>query len=125
TRETSASASVRPRSPKLFSLVIRIKSMKLEREDRQIDALAWCQKEQGATAVDIVTRAKAVALEALALARREGLDGSVLAEPAGRPRDAADLVGAVSVALLAFCEARGLSADHCERNELARLASSR
>ena len=99
--------------------------MKLEREDRQIEALASCQREHGAAAGDVFTRAKAVALEAIALARGEGLDIAVLAEPAGHGRDAADLVGAVSVALLAFCEARGLSADHCERNELARLSSLR
>jgi len=96
--------------------------MKLEREDRQIEALACCQRTQGRGAADVVARARAVVFEAIALARAEGLaDLSALAAPARRPCDTADLVGALSVALLAFCEARGLSADHCERNELARL----
>ena len=98
--------------------------MKLEREDRQIEALAWCQRNHGRAAADVVPRVKAVALEALALARGEGLDPTALADPVCHAREVSDLVGALSVALLAFCEARGLSADHCERNELARLLSA-
>jgi hypothetical protein len=102
--------------------------MKLEREDRQIEALALCQRTRGSEGVRVIARAHAVAAEAIALAKAEGLGHSELhvliertcTDPVGK---ACDLVGSLSIALLAFCEARGLSADHCERNELARLLS--
>jgi hypothetical protein len=102
--------------------------MKLERQDRQIEALAWCQRMCGSDAARVIARAHAVAAEAIALAQAEGLGRSelhVLIERAGTDPigEACDLVGSLSIALLAFCEARGLSADHCERNELARLLS--
>ena len=102
--------------------------MKLEREDRQIDALAWCRRIRGSDAARVMSRAYALAAEAIALAQSEGLGDSelqVLIERTGADpvRKACDLVGSLSIALLAFCEARGLSADHCERNELARVLS--
>ena len=102
--------------------------MRLQRADRQIEALACCQRTFGRAAVEVIARVKAIAAEAITLARGEGLARSdilVLVEGVWQslPREAADAVGGLSIALLAFCEARGLSADHCERNELARRLS--
>jgi len=101
--------------------------MKLQREDRQIEALAWYQRVVGDSAGNILMRMKAIAAEAMTLAREEGMarsDLHMIVEHAcqGPPRGAADAVGALSLALLAYCEARGLSAERCERNELARVA---
>jgi len=99
--------------------------MKLQREDRQIEALAWYQRVFGEGAENIIARVKAIAAEAITLAREEGLaraDLHMMVEQAGQRR-AADAVGALSIALLAYCEARGFSAEHCERNELARVIS--
>ena len=103
-----------------------MRHMKLEREDRQIEALAWCRRMRGSEAARVMSRAYALAADAIALAQSEGLGHSelqVLIERTGADpvRKACDLVGSLSIALLAFCEARGLSADHCERNELARV----
>jgi hypothetical protein len=102
--------------------------MKLAREDRQIEALDWCRRVGGRDAAYITVRASAVAAQAIALAQAEGLacaDLHMLVECARRTpiREASDLIGGLSIALLAYCEARGLSADHCERNELARVLS--
>jgi lambda repressor-like predicted transcriptional regulator len=102
--------------------------MRLQREDRQIQALAWYQRVFGEGAGNIIARVKAIAAEAMSLAREEGVarsDLHMMVEQAchGPQRVAADAVGALSIVVLAYCEARGLSAEHCERNELARLMS--
>ena len=102
--------------------------MKLQREDRQIEALAWYQRVFGEAAGNIPTRVKAIAAEAMTLAHEEGVgraDLHMMVEHAcqGPPAGVADAVGALCLALLGYCEARGLSAERCERNELARVAS--
>jgi uncharacterized membrane protein len=102
--------------------------MRLEREDRQIESLACCRRVGDGDAANVVARVRAIAAEAVALAGSAGMacaDLHALVEQARQApvREPCDLVGGLSVALLAFCEARGLSADHCERNELARVLS--
>lgn len=96
------------------------------RDDRQHRVLSWAEGVFGkAVARDMHERALRVFEEAAELAQCEGIEADLLHDivahvfhkPKGIPPQEA---GGVAVTLLAYCEARGLSADRCERNEMAR-----
>ena len=96
------------------------------RQRRQRTVYAWAAATFGAATMSPVERALRLVEEVVELAQAEGLAPElvravldhVYAKP---PGDRAQEVGGVGVTLLAYCEARGLSADAEEARELARV----
>lgn len=100
------------------------------RDARQLDATAWCARTFGKENVDNkVERARRFIEEAVELVQAAGLDAAavtdivshVYSKPAGQPAQEA---GGVGITLLILCERFGLSADDCERRELARVVQT-
>lgn len=100
---------------------------KNSRNERQRLVTNWCETIFGAeSARDPGKRVLRFLEEALELFQAEGGDmekASALLErvysrPAGNPRQE---VGGVSVTLLSYCSAAGLSADQCELEEINRV----
>lgn len=97
------------------------------RDDRQRLVTDWCENTFGAeSAGDRRKRVLRFLEESLELFQAEGGDmeqASALLErvysrPPGNPRQE---VGGVSVTLLSYCSAAGLSADQCELEEINRV----
>lgn len=99
----------------------------LSRTERQEVVTDWCRRAFGPESQqDRGKRALRFLEEALELYQSEGgsralaeaLLDRVYARPAGEP---AQEVGGVSVTLLSYCSAAGLSADECEAAEIQRV----
>lgn len=99
----------------------------LTRAERQRDVFEWCGRTFGSESQrDRKKRALRFLEEAIELYQAEGcsleqgqaLMAHVLARPADQPQQE---VGGVSVTLLSYCEAAGLSAHECEAVEIARI----
>jgi hypothetical protein len=97
------------------------------RDVRQTDAHRWCARTFGVDcATDKGERIRRFIEEALELAQACDLPRSaiwnimehVYSRPVGEPFQEA---GGVGVTLLILCESIGISADHAERTELARV----
>lgn len=100
------------------------------RDERQRIVLGWVEATFGAgPAHDLHERAARIVEEAAELAQCEGVPADLLHEivdhvyrkPAGKPWQEA---GGVGVTLLAYCEARAVSAEQCEREEFARAVAA-
>ena len=100
--------------------------MNRERDDRQRATFQWVADTFGAPSTVSIERAFRVLEEAAELAQAEGMTVEraidivryVFGKPAGDP---AQEVGGLGVTLLAYCEARGLSADAEEQREFDRV----
>lgn len=98
----------------------------LHRDDRQEQMRDWVVRCWGEGAVSVVERVERFFEEAAELAQAEGIDpyrlqeiiGHVYQKDAGQP---AQEVGGIGTTLLAYCAAKGISADECERRELSRI----
>ncbi len=99
----------------------------LTRAERQREVFEWCGRTFGSESQrDRKKRVLRFLEEAIELYQAEGcsleqgqaLMAHVFARPAGEPQQE---VGGVSVTLLSYCEAAGLSADECEVVEIARI----
>ena len=98
----------------------------LHRDDRQEQVRDWVVRCWGEGAVSVVERVERFFEEAAELAQAEGIDpyrlqeiiGHVYQKDAGQP---AQEVGGIGTTLLAYCAAKGISADECERRELSRI----
>jgi hypothetical protein len=100
------------------------------RDNRQRVVLDWVERTFGSgPALDLHERAIRIIEEAVEIAQCEGVDADLLHEiidhvyrrPAGEPWQEA---GGVAVTLLAYCEARAISAERCEREEFARAVAA-
>jgi hypothetical protein len=101
----------------------------MSRARRQSQVYGWCASTFGeSVALDMVERVRRLLEEAAELAQVDGLSEDsavklirhVYSKPPGKR---AQEVGGVGVTLLAYCEAAGLSADYCERDEIDRILS--
>lgn len=96
------------------------------RDARQSDAFAWGGRTFGEINLSKRERARRFIEEALELAQACGLTKDdirglymhVYNKPPGQPSQEA---GGVGVTLLMLCQVLGISADHAERTELARV----
>lgn len=96
------------------------------RDERQSTVARWTRETLGDATMTSGERALRFFEEACELAQAEGLTteqcAALVAHVFGKPAgDPAQEVGGVSVTLLAYCEARGFSADAAEARELARV----
>lgn len=101
-------------------------SMLVDRDNRQKAVLQWVGDTFGKPSLSTRERALRVIEEAIELAQTEGLTvedvRSVAEHVFGKPPgDPAQEVGGLGVTLLAYCEARGISADMEERREFNRV----
>jgi len=98
------------------------------RDKRQAVVKAWIFRVFGGRTFSLRFRAERVLEEALELAQAAGypqekvaaLTAKVYANPPGR---IGQEVGGISISVLGFCEAAGISADECEEAELHRVLS--
>jgi len=98
----------------------------MNRDNRQRAVLQWVIETFGEPAAAPMERALRVLEEAVELAQAEGLTRDraidvveyVFGKPAGTPSQEA---GGLGVTLLAYCEARSLSADEAEQREFDRV----
>lgn len=99
------------------------------RDLRQDAVFAWvCRCFGKGVSTDSRERVARLLEEAIELAQAEGFPRAlaaalldhVYARPAGDP---AQEVGGVGITLLAYCAARGFSAENCEANEFDRIMS--
>lgn len=96
------------------------------RDTRQTQVRQWVERCWGPEAVSVNERVERFFEEAAELAQAEGIDprrlqeiiGHVYQKDAGEP---AQEVGGIGTTLLAYCAAKGISADDCERRELTRI----
>lgn len=96
------------------------------RDARQSDAFAWGGRTFGEINLNKRERARRFLEEAIELGQACGLDLTdvhritchVMSKPVGHT---AQEVGGVGVTLLMLCQSLGISADHAERSELARV----
>lgn len=99
----------------------------MERDARQKLVLEWVKNTFGPATTGSHERALRLLEEAIELVQAEGITRSeveaiidhVFRKPPGKPEQEA---GAVGVTLLAYCEARGFSADAAERIEYERVS---
>ena len=96
------------------------------RDDRQEQVRDWVIRCWGEGAVGVVERVERFFEEAAELTQAEGISRDRLAEiirhvydkdPGQPPQE----VGGIGTTLLAYCAAKGISADECERRELSRI----
>lgn len=100
--------------------------MSTERDERQRRVYDWVRTTFGLANQDAHERALRFFEEAAELAQAEGIPEEellrvvqhVCAKPAGRPEQEA---GGAGTTLLAYCEAKGFSADEAERQEFERV----
>lgn len=96
------------------------------RDARQTQVRQWVERCWGEEAVSVNERVERFFEEAVELAQAEGVGpyrlweiiGHVYQKDAGDPQQE---VGGIGTTLLAYCAAKGISADDCERNELTRI----
>ena len=96
------------------------------RDARQTQVRQWVERCWGAEAVSVNERVERFFEEAVELMQAEGMDPARLAEItthvyAKAPGDPVQEVGGIGTTLLAYCAAKGISADDCERRELTRI----
>jgi hypothetical protein len=99
-----------------------------ERDARQKQIFDWAVRCFGEIATDLQERVRRQLEEALELAQAEKLDKQeahdlieyVYSRPHGEPKQE---VGGILITLLAYCEAKGISAEQCEVVELTRILS--
>ena len=97
------------------------------RAERQARVARWCADAFGADSLaDRHKRALRLLEEALELFQAEGGKATQAAALADRvfarpPGESQQEVGGISVTLLSYCEAAGLSADACEAMEIERV----
>lgn len=99
------------------------------REQRQARAYAWVKDVFGEEVAQVPERVARLLEEVIELAQSEGIPqeqigklvNHVYAKPVGRPEQE---VGGVGLTLLAYCEAKGLSAEQSEVDELTRVRAS-
>lgn len=96
------------------------------RDDRQEQVRDWVVRCWGDGAVSVVERVERFFEEAAELTQAEGISRDRLTEiirhvydkePGQPPQE----VGGIGTTLLAYCAAKGISADECERRELSRI----
>lgn len=96
------------------------------RDARQSDAFAWGGRTFGEINLNKRERARRFLEEAVELVQAAGLGASAVVDivshvynkPPGEPAQEA---GGVGVTLLMLCQCLGISAEHAERKELARV----
>lgn len=96
------------------------------RDDRQDQVRDWVIRCWGEGAVSVVERVERFSEEAAELTQAEGISRARLFEIIGHvydkePGQPAQEVGGIGTTLLAYCSAKGVSADECERRELSRI----
>lgn len=101
-------------------------SLLVDRDNRQKAVIQWVEDTFGKSSLTTRERALRVLEEAIELAQAEGIEINqacsvaehVFSKPPGDP---VQEVGGLGVTLLAYCEARGVSADMEERREFNRV----
>lgn len=100
--------------------------MTASRDERQAAVYSWVVSTFGLPNADVRERVLRFFEEAVELAQAERLPSetlaAILAHVYGKdPGDPAQEAGGVGTTLLAYCAAKGLSADTCERREFERV----
>jgi hypothetical protein len=111
---------------KALQLQDRVTALESGRDARQRAVLQWVGDTFGSPALTPYERARRVLEEAVELGHADGLTPErardVVAHVYGKPPgDPAQEAGGLGVTLLAYCEARGLSADGEEVREFRRV----
>lgn len=98
----------------------------MSRDDRQAKVYEWCIATFGRAEQELRERAIRLVEEAIELAQAEGVGEGTLrnllevvySKPAG---NAAQEAGGVGTTLLAYCQAKGISANRAEKEEWDRV----
>lgn len=96
------------------------------RDDRQEQVRDWVVRCWGDGAVSVNERVERFLEEAFELAQAEGILWPRLHQISCKvydkePGEPSQEVGGIGTTLLAYCAAKGISADECERRELTRI----
>lgn len=114
--------------PALIPEAVKVEEGENERENRQASVFEWAVHCFGDIARNLHERVSRQLEEALELAQAEGLDKQrahdlieyVYSRPAGDP---AQEIGGILITVMAYCGAKGLSAQECEVREYKRIMS--
>ncbi len=98
----------------------------MTRDERQAQVYLWVRSTFGIPNANVTERALRLFEEVAELTQAEGIDpvrlGAIIAHVYGKPvGDAVQEVGGIGTTLLAYCEAKGISADLAEERELQRV----